>query len=85
MYLATPETTWRLLAGSDAGLKHIMICGHNPGLSQIASRLGPRPRRRELPTAGMVTAVWNHAEWKSLQPETADACESDDPESMADL
>jgi phosphohistidine phosphatase len=85
LYLASPETTWRLLARRDAGLRHIMICGHNPGLSQIASRLGPKPQTRELPTAGIATAVWHNAEWATLQPESAVSCDLDDPESMADL
>lgn len=85
LYLATPETIWRVLKRRDAALNHIMICGHNPGLSQIASRLGPKPLPRELPTAGIATAVWQDAEWKTLQPETAISCELDDPESMADL
>jgi phosphohistidine phosphatase len=82
LYLATPERTWQLLAQRAASLNHIMICGHNPGLSLIASRFGPKPRRRELPTAGIATAVWHHADWSSLQPETADSCEMDDPEDM---
>ena len=30
-----------------------------PGLSQVASRLGPKPQRRTLPTAGLATAVWH--------------------------
>ena len=85
LYLATPETTWAVLTQRDAGLQHIMICGHNPGLSQIASRLGPKPRPRELPTAGIATAVWHDAPWATLQPETAVSCELDDPEGMADL
>ena len=85
LYLATPEATWRMLAKRDANLAHIMICGHNPGLSQIASRFGPKPQRRELPTGGIVTAVWHDAEWGTLQPETAISCELDHPESMADL
>jgi phosphohistidine phosphatase len=85
LYLATPETTWRLLARCDAALGHILICGHNPGLSQVASRFGPKPQRRNLPTGGLATAVWHHATWESLQPETASSCELDDPESMADL
>ena len=85
LYLATPETTWRLLTACDAAFIHIMICGHNPGLSQIASRFGPKLQRRELPTAGMITAFWHDAEWKTLQPESANGCELDDPESMADL
>jgi phosphohistidine phosphatase len=85
LYLATPEMAWRLLAKRDARLAHIMICGHNPGLSQMASRFGPKPELRELPTGGMVTAVWHDALWETLQPESAVSCEVDDPESLEDL
>lgn len=85
LYLGTPESTWRLLASRDAALHHIMICGHNPGLSQIASRLGPKPQRRELPPAGIASAVWHNAHWETLQPESAHSCEFDDPEDMAEL
>jgi phosphohistidine phosphatase len=85
LYLATPETTWRLLTQSDAALRHILICGHNPGLSQIASRLGPKPQTRDLPTAGFATALWHHGTWATLQPETASSCEQDDPENLSDF
>jgi phosphohistidine phosphatase len=85
LYLATPETTWRLVTRRDAALRHVMICGHNPGLSQIASRLGPKPQLRELPTAGIASAVWHNAHWETLQPESAISCDLDDPESMAEL
>jgi phosphohistidine phosphatase len=84
LYLATAETIWALLAKRAADLGHIMICGHNPALSQIASRFGPKPERRELPTAGIVTACWHQGDWKTLQPEAADSCEADDPENMTD-
>jgi phosphohistidine phosphatase len=80
LYLGTPETIWRVLAGRNAALGHIMICGHNPGLSEIASHLGLRPERRELPTAGIVSAVWRNASWDTLQPEGAAAVEVHDPE-----
>jgi len=83
LYLATPEATWSLLTRCDERLHHIMICGHNPGLSQLASRLGPKPCPRELPTAGIASAVWHHALWETLQPETAVSCDLDDPESAA--
>jgi phosphohistidine phosphatase len=85
LYLATPETTWKLLARRDSALRHILICGHNPGLSQVASRLGPIPTRRNLTTGGLATAVWLNAEWDALEPETAATCELADPESMIDL
>jgi phosphohistidine phosphatase len=84
LYLATAETTWKVLARRDSALRHILICGHNPGLSQVASRLGPIPTRRNLPTAGLVTAVWLNAQWDALEPETAASCEMDDPESLLD-
>ena len=82
LYLGSPERTWRLLANRAASLVHIMICGHNPGLSELASRFGPKPQRRELATAGIATAVWHHGDWTTMQPESADSCEMDDPEDM---
>ncbi len=85
LYLATAETAWRLLRGRDWGSRHLLICGHNPGLSHIASRLGPKPQARNLPTAGLATAVWVHGTWSTLEPETAHSCEVDDPERLADL
>ena len=85
LYLATPEATWRLLAKGDPRLRHILICGHNPGLSQVASRLGPSPQRRDLPTGGLATAVWLNAQWDTMQPETASSCELYDPDSPLDL
>ena len=88
LYLATPETMWRLLKQLDARVGHVLICGHNPGLSQIAGRLGPHPQARDLPTAGLVTACWRSAVWTTLEPETAAECEWDapeNPENTADL
>jgi phosphohistidine phosphatase len=85
LYLATPEATWRLLTRRDPALRHILICGHNPGLSQLASRLGPLPERRNLPTAGLATAVWLNAQWDTMEPETASSSELYDPESPLDV
>jgi phosphohistidine phosphatase len=84
LYLAMPEGVWALLRRRDSALRHILVCGHNPGLSQVASRFGPAPERRNLPTGGLVTAVWTHGEWASLEPETASSCEALDPESPLD-
>ncbi len=83
LYLAAPETLWRLLTKRDWGAQHVLVCGHNPGLSQIASRFGPKPQARDLPTGGLATATWHHATWTTIQPEGAGSCELDDP-SIAD-
>ncbi len=84
LYLATPETTWKSLRAHAGSATHVLICGHNPGLSHIASRFGPHPERREMPTAGLVSAVWKHGDWQVIEPETADGCEADDPQSAGD-
>jgi phosphohistidine phosphatase len=86
LYLAEPETIWRLVTGARANLTHVLVCGHNPGLSQIASHLGPKMQLRDLATAGLATAIWQGpvANWASLQPETAHSCEFDDPDHIPD-
>lgn len=85
LYLATPATVWRLVKAVDAGICHLLVCGHNPGLSLLAARLGPKPQLRDLPTAGLASAVWSAAGWVELEPETAYRSEQDDPESLADF
>jgi phosphohistidine phosphatase SixA len=84
LYLATPEATWRLIGRRDPAQRHILIVGHNPGLSQVASRFGPAPQRRNLPTGGLVTAVWVNTPWDAMQPETASSAEFVDPDSALD-
>ncbi len=84
LYSATPAAIWRLVTGLAPALEHVLICAHNPSLSDLAGRLGPQPQARRLPTAGLARAIWNHAEWRALQPETAVLCELDDPDDLAD-
>ncbi len=85
LYLANGERIWRVLAQRHGAAHHVLICAHNPGLSELASRFGPKPQARELPTAGLATALWRSATWEALEPESAGECDFDDPESMADL
>ena len=84
LYLASPETIWRLLMACDSTYAHVLICGHNPGLSQVARRLGPEPPAEELPTAGLASAVWHNTLWAMVQPETASRCDWDDPDTAAE-
>ena len=72
--------------GATRALRHILICGHNPGLSQLASRLGPQAGAAQpcLP-ADSSRQSGKTRSWDTLQPETASSCELDDPESTADF
>lgn len=85
LYLASPATVWRLLTKRDLPVKHILVCGHNPGLSEITSRFGHTPKTQELATAGLASAVWHNATWLTLQPETAASYSLDEPGNLTDL
>ena len=84
LYLATAESIWQLVSRQSVSVRHIMICGHNPGLSALASMFGHPPRKRELPTGGLVMAEWPDTAWNALSPRSALTCELDDPENPAE-
>jgi len=77
LYQATAEDIWRIAvaAAADAGVAQVLVCGHNPGLSRLASRLGPRPTSLDLPPAGVATARWARGAWDRLDPGAAEDCE----------
>jgi phosphohistidine phosphatase len=85
LYLATPETIWQIIARQPAGVQHLLVCAHNPGLSALASRFGRKPRRHDLPTAGLAMTRWPDTPWEALSPRSALDCEYDDPDSIAAL
>ncbi|MDE2347216.1 MAG: histidine phosphatase family protein [Gammaproteobacteria bacterium] len=80
LYLAEPSTIWKIAAATDASVGHLLICAHNPGLSGLASRFGPRPQARQLPTAGLASAAWSGGAWSGLEPEDAETVEFDAPD-----
>lgn len=83
LYLATAQAIWQLVGAQDDATRHVLVCGHNPGLSELASALGPAPRHRALPTGGLATASWDEAAWQSLEPWSALSCETDHPATVA--
>ena len=83
LYLAEPGSVWKIAAATDASVRHLLICAHNPGLSGLASRFGPRPQSRHLQTAGLASAAWSGGEWPELEPEDADEFELNAPEDGA--
>ena len=84
LYLATPDAIWQLVSRQKSSAANILVCGHNPGLSELASRFGPKQKKRELPTAGTATATWPAGEWATLSPRSAINCDMDDPQSADD-
>ena len=84
LYLASPDAIWQAVSRQKPGAAHVLVCGHNPSLSELAGRFGPKQKKRELPTAGTATATWSGGEWATLSPRSALSCELDDPQAADD-
>ena len=79
LYLASTDAIWQIVSRQKATAQHLLVCGHNPSLSALASRFGPKQQKRELSTAGMAAALWPDGHWDELSPRSAIACDLDDP------
>ena len=73
IYEATRETLSEILRSAPPRAAHVMIFGHNPGLSRLAAWAGGEDGV-ELPTAGVYTMRYGLDRWADLERDT---CERD--------
>ena len=62
LYLAEPATILDVIACQDDTFFDIIICGHNPGFTELAYTLGRTPIDN-VPTCGMVTLDTDIESW----------------------
>ena len=62
LYLASKNELLRIIAAQDDGFNHLMIVGHNPGLSDLAEELAPG-QSLNIPTCGLVTIELDTENW----------------------
>jgi phosphohistidine phosphatase len=71
LYNASAHHIWDIAIAKAGGHAHVLVCGHNPGISRLASRVAAGTpalaRHLDLPPAGLVTALWHQENWASLQ------------------
>jgi len=66
LYLAGPEDLLEVIRELGAEAKHLMVFGHNPGLTECANRLSGGDRIDNLPTCGIFTALFEVTSWADL-------------------
>ena len=77
LYNASEQRIWEIVRAHGGHAPHLLVTGHNPGLSKLASELaaasGTLPQRIDLPPAGLVTVQWAGKEpgWPALAPSAA--------------
>ena len=75
IYLASSATLLEILRETDAGIDHLMLVGHNPGLEELILDLVPddgRSPQRDLvetkfPTASLARMTWTGGNWTDLR------------------
>ncbi|MEL7024526.1 MAG: histidine phosphatase family protein [Pseudomonadota bacterium] len=65
LYHASPATMLKVIADLDTQFHHVLLIGHNPGISELAERLSDG-LVTNMPTAGMLTVGVELATWDEL-------------------
>lgn len=63
LYHASTRGLLRVIAEQDTGFNHIMVVGHNPGLTDFANHLSPG-LTSNIPTCGFVAFEIDSEDWK---------------------
>jgi phosphohistidine phosphatase len=66
LYLASPPDVLAVIRELGADAKHLLVVGHNPGLTECANRLSAGDHIDNLPTCGVFTAQFDAASWQEV-------------------
>jgi phosphohistidine phosphatase len=66
LYLAAAADLLRVVRESGPRIPHLMIVGHNPGISEIAQLLAPAPRSEDMGTAGICSITFDARNWAGV-------------------
>lgn len=68
IYEASATTLMQIVRGLDDGDRHVMVFGHNPGISQLAQRLAPC-NFDEMPTCAAARFELDVGRWADVSAE----------------
>lgn len=66
LYLAPAADILRVVQTTGPRIPHLMIVGHNPGITEVANLLAPTPRIEDLATAAMCTLSFDTRTWSGI-------------------
>lgn len=70
LYLAPPEDILKVVQTTGPRIPHLMIVGHNPGLTEVANLLTPAPQFDDLPTAAVCSLTFDTRSWSQVAANT---------------
>jgi phosphohistidine phosphatase len=66
LYLASPADLLAVVRELGGDARHLMVFGHNPGMTECANQLSAGDQIDNLPTCGVFTAQFDVATWGDL-------------------
>jgi phosphohistidine phosphatase len=79
LYLASPKDTLAVIRELGERARHLMVVGHNPGITEFADRISSERSVDNLPTCAVYSLQFEIAAWSELQWDSGIDAELDYP------
>jgi phosphohistidine phosphatase len=79
LYLGSPADLLAVIREHGGTARHLMIVGHNPGITEFADRVSGERRIDHMPTCAVVTLQVNLRNWRELDWESGGDVDLDYP------
>ena len=85
LYLARAQDILAVVRGTGPKIQHLMIIGHNPGLSELARQLAPTAGIEGLTTAAICSIVFDVNSWSAISADVLSDVLCEEPPSPSGL
>ena len=83
LYLAGPADMLAVIRELGGSARHLMVFGHNPGITDFANRLSAGDRIDNMPTSAVFTATFAIQDWSELDWGSGQDAQFDYPKNLA--
>jgi len=83
LYLAGPADMLTVIRELGGDARHLMVFGHNPGITEFANRLSAGDRIDNMPTTAVFTATFAVDDWSELNWGSGQDAQFDYPKNLS--
>jgi len=66
LYLASPRVLLSVIQELGGTARHLMVVGHNPGITEFGDQIGAERRLDHMPTCAVYTLQFDLPDWREL-------------------
>jgi phosphohistidine phosphatase len=82
LYLAAPADMLTVIRELGGSARHLMVFGHNPGITDFANRLSAGDHIDNMPTSAVFTATFAIQDWSELDWGSGQGAQFDYPKNL---